>query len=84
VTITTDKFLFTSKTLAMTDGLPSLSLVAVKHPLELLTRAEIEAKADGAFNEILKAATDPKPSSSSPKKINRHFSKSLPCRNHPL
>ena len=79
VTITTDKFLFTSKTLAMTDGLPSLSLVAVKHPLELLTRAEIEAKADGAFNEILKAATDPKPSSSSPKKSTATSQKVYPA-----
>jgi hypothetical protein len=60
VTITTDKFLFTSKTLAMTDGLPSLSLVAVQHPLELLTQAEVESKAEGAFDEIMKAATDPK------------------------
>jgi hypothetical protein len=44
----------------MTDGLPTLSLVAVKHPLELLSKAEIEAKADGAFEEIIKAATDQK------------------------
>jgi hypothetical protein len=68
VTITTDRFLYTSKTLAMTDGLPNLSLVAVQHPLELLSKAEIEAKADGAFDEILKAATDPETSSVANKK----------------
>lgn len=57
VTITTDKFIKSSKMFATTDGFADLPFVVVPHPLELLSKEEIDLKADDVFEDILKAAT---------------------------
>jgi len=43
-------------------GAPDMSFVLVPHPLGMIPRDQVEAKANAAFPEIVKAATQWKPS----------------------
>jgi hypothetical protein len=61
VTISSNQFLALAKSTVTSTGLPDMAFVEVPHPLGMIPLEEIRAKADRAFPEILKMATQWKP-----------------------
>ena len=66
VTIATTEFFGLAKDTAMSLGVPDAPFVVVPHPMGMIAEAEIEKKAENAFAEIVKTATDWKPSGKLP------------------
>mgnify|MGYP000143286354 CR=1 FL=1 len=61
VTIATDQFLTLARGTQKSQGLTDMCFVVVPHPIGMLPKAEVEAKVDAAFEDIVKAATQWKP-----------------------
>ncbi len=61
VTIATTEFISLAKDTALSQGAADVSFVIVPHPMGMIPLPEIRKKADDAFPEILKAATQWKP-----------------------
>lgn len=61
VTIATDQFITLARGSQKSQGLTDQCFVVVPHPIGMLPKAEVEAKVDAAFDEIVKAATQWKP-----------------------
>lgn len=61
ITIVTTEFVGLAKTSALSFGVADMCLLTVPHPFAGLKLEEIEAKADATFPEILKSATEWKP-----------------------
>jgi len=61
VTISSSEFISLAKDTALGNGAADFSVVVVPHPMGMIPQAEIRKKAETAFPEILKAATDWKP-----------------------
>ncbi|MBI2858826.1 MAG: hypothetical protein HYX90_07090 [Chloroflexi bacterium] len=57
VTAVTPIFLELAKAVASAGGVPDISLVTVPHPMGMVPANEVEAKAVGAFPEIIKGLT---------------------------
>lgn len=57
--ICTDQFLSLAKTISRVQGLPSLKIVVIPHPLGGQPREDVVAKAKAAFKEIVEALTRP-------------------------
>lgn len=62
ITITTSAFLPLSRSTMGSIGLPDMAFVEVSHPMGMVSLEEIRAKADQSFQEILRLATQWKPS----------------------
>ncbi|MBC7224186.1 MAG: thiol-disulfide oxidoreductase [Anaerolineae bacterium] len=62
VTVATSEFIGLAKSSSESFGAPDQSFVVVPHPMGMIPLEEIRAKADAAFPEILKAATEWTPS----------------------
>lgn len=62
MTIATSEFIGLAKTSTESFGAPDQAFVVVPHPLGMIPKEQVIAKADAAFPEILKAATEWKPS----------------------
>lgn len=61
VTIATSEFIGLARASMASFGFTDMSFVVVPHPLGMIPKEEVEAKAEAAFPEILKAATQWKP-----------------------
>ncbi|HOQ97661.1 MAG TPA: thiol-disulfide oxidoreductase [Anaerolineae bacterium] len=61
VTVATSEFLGLSRSTMESIGLADMAFVEVPHPMGMIPLDEIRAKADAAFPEIVKAATQWKP-----------------------
>lgn len=61
VTIVTEPFLTLSRGTQKSQGLTDMCFVTVPHPLGMISKAEVNAKVDAAFDDIVKAATQWKP-----------------------
>jgi hypothetical protein len=61
VTIATTPFEEPAKSVAKAQGVSEMSLVVVEHPIAGHDAAGIKAKAETAYNDILKAATQWQP-----------------------
>ncbi len=61
MTIATTEFLSLAKDTALSQGVGDGCFVAVPHPMGMIPMTEIRKKAENAFPEILKAATEWKP-----------------------
>lgn len=61
VTIVTDQFVTLARGTQKSQGLTDMCFVEVPHPIGMLPKAEVEAKADKAFDDIIKAAVAWKP-----------------------
>ena len=66
VIISTTDFVSLARDTAFGMGVADYSFVVVKHPMGMIPLAEIREKADAAFPEILKAATEWKPTAKLP------------------
>jgi len=66
VTIATTEFLPLAKDTALSQGVADMAFVTVSHPMGMIPLAEIRKKADETFPEILKAATEWKPTAELP------------------
>ena len=62
VTIATNQFLTLARGTQKSQGLTDMCFVEVPHPLGMLPEKEVQAKVDAAFDAIVKAATQWKPS----------------------
>ncbi len=61
VTVTTNEFLALARSTMESRGLADMAFVQVPHPMGMIPKDEIRAKADKTFPDILKAATQWKP-----------------------
>ena len=61
VTISSSEFVALAKDTALGQGAADFSFVVVPHPMGMIPMAEIRKKAEMAFSEILRAATEWKP-----------------------
>lgn len=61
VTISSNQFVGLAKATVTSTGLPDMAFVEVPHPMGMIPLAEIRAKADQAFPEIIRMATQWKP-----------------------
>jgi hypothetical protein len=66
VTISSSEFVGLAKDTALGQGAADVSFVVVPHPMGMIPVAEIIKKAEAAFPEILRAATEWKPESKMP------------------
>ena len=66
VIISTTDFVSLAKDTALGMGVADYSFVVVKHPMGMISLPEIREKAEAAFPEILKAATEWKPTAKLP------------------
>lgn len=57
MTIETSEFISLAKDMALSQGVADMSFVVVPHPMAMIPLSEIRKKAEDAFPEILKAAT---------------------------
>ena len=55
--IVTDPFLTLSRGTQKSQGLTDMCFVTVPHPLGMISKEEVNAKVDAAFDDIVKAAT---------------------------
>jgi hypothetical protein len=55
----TEPFLDEALEQARTLGMPDYRMVLVEHPIQILTKAEVEARADAAFEAIVARLTAP-------------------------
>ena len=62
VTIVTDQFVTLARGTQKSQGLTDMSFVVVPHPIGMLPKAEVEAKLDKAFDDIIKASINWAPS----------------------
>jgi hypothetical protein len=62
VTVSTSEFIGLAKTSMESFGAPDMAFVVVPHPIGMIPKEQVIAKADAAFPDILKAATQWKPS----------------------
>ncbi len=66
ITVTTSEFLSLSKASALGQGVADPCLVVVPHPMGMIPLPEIRKKAEGIFPDLLKAATQWKPTAQLP------------------
>ena len=66
ITITTTAYVEVAEDTAMSQGVPDAPFVVVPHPMGMITEAEIQKKAENAFDEIVKTATHWKPTAKLP------------------
>ena len=58
VTVATSEFMTLAKAVAVAESVADVCLVIVPHPMGMIPRADIEKKAEIAFPEVLKVATE--------------------------
>jgi len=62
ITVATSAFIALARSTTKSVGLPDMAFVEVPHPMAMISLQEIRSKADQSFAEILKMATQWKPS----------------------
>ena len=62
ITVVTSAFLSLARSTMKSVGLPDMAFVEVPHPMAMISLQEIRAKADQSFLEIMRMATEWKPS----------------------
>jgi hypothetical protein len=62
VTIATDQFISLARNTMASQGLKDMSFVIIPHPIGVISHADVHSKVAAAFDDILEAATQWKPS----------------------